>query len=137
MNQRRKVRRYSLVLPVTVQAYINNEPTSLQGETLDISTRGIYFRVAKELLVGMKLGLAMKVNGRLADGKELFILALGHVVRVDKPKEHLIQNLGVAIAVRRYEYFRDGLADHPAQALSALLQTFAMRQKHGISGPQS
>ena len=64
MKERRKARRYDLALPVTIQAAIDNEPMCLHGQTLDMSTRGVYIRMGNyELRVGMKLGLAMKVPG--------------------------------------------------------------------------
>jgi len=130
MKERRKARRYSLALPVTIQAAVDNEPTCLHGETLDVSTRGVYFSLGNyELSVGMKVGLAMNVGAGLADGKDLFILAVGQVVRVEKRSENDDQKLGVAVATRRYEYFRKGLSDHPAESLSSLLQSFATQQK--------
>jgi hypothetical protein len=62
MKERRKAHRYGLCLPVNIRAPIDNDPMSLHGETLDISTRGVYFTVANELKVGMKLGLTMTVG---------------------------------------------------------------------------
>jgi len=130
MKERRKACRYYLALPLTVQAAINNEPTCLHGGTVDISMGGVYFRIGSHnLRVGMKLGLAMRVGAGLAEGKELFILGIGDVVRVERRVEDGVQNPGVAVSAKRYEYFRDGLSDRPAESLSSLLQSFAMRQK--------
>jgi len=130
MRERRKAPRYDLALPVTVQAAVDNEPTCLHGETVDMSARGVYLRLGNyELSVGMKVGLAMKVAAGLADGKDLFMLAIGRVVRIEKRGENHARKFGVAVATRRYEYFRDGLSDRPAESLSSLLQSFAMRQK--------
>ena len=122
MKERRKARRYSLCLPVTIRASIDNVPMSLHGETLDISTRGVYFTVGNELKVGMKLGLTMTVPTALAGGMQVFILAVGKVVRVEKRQEDGFQSVGIA-ALRRYQYFRNGLSDNSVQRLSFLLRS--------------
>lgn len=49
MKERRKAHRYGLCLPVTIRASIDSDPMSLRGQTLDISTRGVYFTVGNEL----------------------------------------------------------------------------------------
>jgi c-di-GMP-binding flagellar brake protein YcgR len=124
MMERRKARRYGLCLPVTIRASIGNDPMSLQGETLDISTRGVYFTVGNELEVGMKLGLSMTVPMGLAGGMQVFLLAVGKVVRVEKHREDGVQSVCIA-ALRRYEWFRNGLSDNSVQRLSSLVRSLA------------
>jgi hypothetical protein len=123
MNERRKACRYDLALPMTILTSIGNALMSLYGETLDISTRGVCFTVGTELTVGTKVALTMTVPTGLVGGMEVFILAIGHVVRVEKPQLDGSQN--VAAAIRRYECFRDGISDNSAQLLSTLAGTFA------------
>jgi c-di-GMP-binding flagellar brake protein YcgR len=125
MNERRKARRYNLTLPLTIQASIDNDLTSLYGETLDISTRGVYFNVGMELKVGMKLGFSMRVETGRSQSSQVFILALGRVVRVEKRLDNDAQSFGVAAAIRRFEYFREGIPDNSAQWLSSLAQGVA------------
>ena len=43
MTERRTARRYDLSLPVSVRLPINREPGAHDGQTRDISTRGVYF----------------------------------------------------------------------------------------------
>ena len=125
MKERRKAHRYGLCLPVTIRASIDNDPMSLHGETLDISTRGVYFTVGNELKVGMKLGLSMTLPTALGGGMQVFILAVGKAVRVEKRQEDGVQSVCIATAFRRYEYFCNGLSDNSVQRLSSLVQSLA------------
>jgi c-di-GMP-binding flagellar brake protein YcgR len=125
MRERRKARRYHLALPMAIRAPIDNGLTPLYGETLDISTRGMYFTVDTELTVGMKLGLTLTAPTGPADGTRVFILAVGQVVRVEKRQKEGVQNVGSAAAIRRYEYFREGISDNSADWPSSLVRRFA------------
>ena len=49
MTERRTARRYDLSLPVNVRLPINREPAAHNGQTRDISTRGVYFMMQKDL----------------------------------------------------------------------------------------
>jgi hypothetical protein len=107
---------------MAIRAPIDNGLSSLYGETLDISMRGVYFTVPTELTVGMKLGLTMTAR---AGGTEVFFLAIGQVVRVEKRQEEGVQNIRIAAAIRRYQYFREGTSDNSAQWLSSLMRSVA------------
>jgi hypothetical protein len=125
MRERRKARRYELLLPMIIEACIENKPSSRNGKTLDISTRGVYFALDSDFDVGMKLGLTIRLPTGHAGGPEVLILAIGTVVRVEKRREDVVQTVGVAAAVRRYEYFHNGISDNSAQWLSSLARRFA------------
>jgi hypothetical protein len=107
MRERRTARRYDLRLPMTIEASTENKLASCNGKTLDISTRGLYFVLDSDLQVGRKLGLAIRLPTGRADGGEVFILAIGKVVRVEKRRENGIQSVRVAAVVSRYAYFCD------------------------------
>ena len=62
MRDRRKARRYELPLAVTIEAFVENKPSSRTGKTLDISTRGVYLILDNDLEVGMKLGLTIRLH---------------------------------------------------------------------------
>jgi hypothetical protein len=55
---------------------------------------------------------------------EVFILAVGKVVRVEKRREDGVQSVCIA-ALRRYEYFRNGLSDNAVRRLSSLVRSLA------------
>jgi c-di-GMP-binding flagellar brake protein YcgR len=106
MTERRRARRYDLILPVTIQASTGNAPTSLSGETLDISTRGVYLTVDRNLRVGMTLGLTMRMPNRVLDGMEVLICAVAQVVRVENRPEKPIRNVGIAAIFKRPLFVR-------------------------------
>jgi len=125
MREHRKARRYKILLPVTIDAFIENQPSSCAGKTHDMSTRGVYLILDNDLEVGLKLGLTITLLKRSADGTQVFILAVGTVVRVEKRHQDGVQNVGVAAAIKRYEYFLDGIFDNSPQWLSSLARRFA------------
>jgi c-di-GMP-binding flagellar brake protein YcgR len=106
MRERRRARRYDLILPVTIQASTGNDPTSLNGETLDISTRGVYLTVDHDLRVGMKVGLTMRMPNRVAGGMEVLICAIAQVVRVEKRPQKPIRNVGIGAISKRPLFVR-------------------------------
>jgi hypothetical protein len=129
MRERRRTRRYDLVLPMTIEASIGNPPASGNAKTLDISTRGVYFVLESDLEVGKKLGLTIKLPTGPPDGMEVFLLAIGTVVRVEKRSENGVQSVRVAAAIRRYEYFLNGIPNNFAQWRSSLALRFARQRK--------
>ncbi len=129
MRERRRTRRYDLVLPMTIEASIGNPPSSCNAKTLDISTRGVYFVLESDLEVGKKLGLTIKLPTGPPDGMEVFLLAIGTVVRVEKRSENGVQSVRVAAAIRRYEYFLNGIPNNSAQWRSSLARRFARQRK--------
>jgi hypothetical protein len=106
MRERRRARRYNLILPVTIQASTGNDPASLNGETHDSSTRGAYFTVNHDLRVGMKFGLTTRIPKRVAGEMEELICAIAQVVRVEKSPQKPIRNVGIAAIFERPLFVR-------------------------------
>jgi hypothetical protein len=76
------------------------------GKTRDISTHGVYLLVDNELSSGAELDLTMTLPAEVTGGTEVFIRAIGRVVRVEKTPESS-NNLGVAAVIERYEIIRN------------------------------
>jgi PilZ domain len=125
MKERRAAHRYELILPVTIEASVENKPSSYSGKTLDISTCGVYFVLDNDFEVGTRLGLTMKLPTGSTDRTQAFIRVVGQVVRVEKRPETGGVNIAVAAAIKRYGYVRDEIPDNSAQWLSALVRSFA------------
>ena len=108
MTERRLARRYDLSLPVIVHVPVNRE-TAHNGQTRDISTRGVYFTLQKELAPGTELDFTLTLPAEITQGTEVFVRAHGRVVRVDRetePEAPTASNVGVAAVIERYDIIR-------------------------------
>ncbi|SRR6266852_828695 len=106
MSERRTTRRYDLALPVIIRFPVDKELSSRNGKTRDISTRGLYFTVDKEFGADSELDITLTLPAEVTRGSEVFIRAMGKVVRVDKAPEDGASRVGVAAVIERYEIIR-------------------------------
>jgi c-di-GMP-binding flagellar brake protein YcgR len=106
MTERRTTRRYDLSLPVIIRVPVEKEITSRNGKTRDISTRGVYFTIDQDLGEGAELDITLTLPAEVTRGSEVFIRAMGKVVRVDKQPENGSARVGVAAVIERYEIIR-------------------------------
>jgi hypothetical protein len=106
MTERRMARRYDLSLPVNVRLPINREPRSHSGQTRDISTRGVYFMMQKDLPPGTEVDFTLTLPAEITRGTEVFVRAHGRVVRVDKRTDDDHESIGVAAVIERYDIIR-------------------------------
>jgi len=110
MNERRRVQRYDLSLPVVIRVPLEKDASSRNGKTRDISTRGVYFTIDNDLNVGAELDLTMTLPAEVTGGTEVFIRATGRVVRVDKRAEIGGHPVGVAAVIEQHEIVRNEAA---------------------------
>jgi len=106
MTERRTARRYDLSLPVMVRLPISREPGSHSGQTRDISTRGVYFIVGKDLAPGTELDFTLTLPAEITRGTEVFVRAHGRVLRVDKRHGEEDESVGIAAVIERYDIIR-------------------------------
>jgi c-di-GMP-binding flagellar brake protein YcgR len=105
MTDRRTARRYDLSLPVLIRLPVQRD--GCNGKTRDISTRGVYFIIENNLTAGAELDLTMTLPAEVTGGTEVFIRAIGKVVRVEKAPENGERQIGVAALIQRYEIVRN------------------------------
>jgi PilZ domain len=96
MTERRTARRYDLSLPVIIRVPAERLPDSQKGKTRDISTRGLYFVLDQDLEAGSEI----------THGSEVFVRAMGKVVRVERRMEDGSARMGVAAVIERYDIIR-------------------------------
>lgn len=106
MTERRTARRYDLSLPVIIRVPVEKEISPQNGKTRDISTRGLYFTIDDGLGAGAELDITLTLPSEVTRGSEVFIRAMGKVVRVDKKPENGSGRIGVAAVIERYEIVR-------------------------------
>ena len=108
MTERRVARRYDLTLPVVVHLPVNKETTTHNGQTRDISTRGVYFRLQKDLAPGTELDFTLTLPAEITQGTEVFVRAHGRVVRVDHSsvEANSSADIGVAAVIERFDIIR-------------------------------
>jgi hypothetical protein len=116
MTERRTARRYDLTLPVNVRSPLNREPGAQSGRTRDISARGVYFIIEKELSAGAEIDFTLTLPAEVTRGTEVFVRAHGRVVRVvrvDRKPDDARDLSGVAAIIDRYGIIRRG--EEPAR----------------------
>ena len=59
MTERRLARRYDLTLPVSIRTAVEKAVVRQEGRTRDISTKGLYFLVERDLEAGSELDLTL------------------------------------------------------------------------------
>jgi PilZ domain-containing protein len=107
MTDRRVARRYELNLPVVVRAAAERKAVdSRNGQTRDISTRGVYFLIDQNLEPGSTLDFMLTLPAEITQGTEVFIHAQGKVVRVERKPGEEEERVGVAAVIEKYDIIR-------------------------------
>jgi c-di-GMP-binding flagellar brake protein YcgR len=106
MTERRTARRYDLSLPVIIRIPAERQNDSQEGKTRDISTRGLYFVIEQDLEAGSELDITLTLPEEITHGTEVFVRALGKVVRVERRMEDGTARMGVAAVIERYDIIR-------------------------------
>jgi hypothetical protein len=110
MTERRTTRRYDLSLPIIIRIPTEKTLDSQQGKTRDISTRGLYFVIDQNLETGSELDITLTLPAEITHGTEVFVRALGKVVRVELRVEDDSTRMGVAAVIERYDIIRGEVA---------------------------
>src|ERR1700716_607968 len=105
MTERRTARRYDLSLPIIIRGAAERALDSQQGKTRDISTRGLYFVVDQKLESGSQLDITLTLPAEITHGSEVFVRALGKVVRVDPRSKARNMRLRGAPRAERFDIF--------------------------------
>jgi hypothetical protein len=99
---RRSAPRYLLSLPIAARVAQKAEPVA--GISRDVSIRGVYFTADLEFTPGSVLDLSFTLPAEITEGTEVFVLAQGRVVRVERETD--AQRVGVAMVIEKYEIVR-------------------------------
>ena len=106
MTERRTARRYDLTLPVVIRIPTERKAETQRGKTRDISTRGLYFVIDQDLQAGSELDITLTLPAEVTQGSEVFVRAIGKVIRVEQRLEDGNTRMGVAAVIERYDIIR-------------------------------
>jgi hypothetical protein len=76
------------------------------GQTRDISTRGVYFMIEEDLAPGSELDFTLTLPAEITRGTEVFVRAHGRIVRTEKKTEDGHVRMGVAAVIEKYDIIR-------------------------------
>jgi hypothetical protein len=110
MTERRTTRRYDLSLPVIVRVPTERAVETQKGKTRDISPRGLYFVIAQDLESGSEIDITLTLPSEITHGTDVFVRALGRVIRVERRMEDDSTRMGVAAVIERYDIIRSDAA---------------------------
>jgi len=110
MMERRTTRRYDLSLPIIIRIPAERALESQRGKTRDISTRGLYFVIEQNLEAGSELDITLTLPAEITHGTEVYVRALGKVIRVERHSSEDPERRGVAAVIERYDIIRGGEA---------------------------
>lgn len=106
VTERRTTRRYDLSLPIIVRVPTANASDSQAGKTRDISARGLYFVMDRDLRAGSDFDLTLTLPTEVSHEAEVLVRATGKVVRVESRIEDGNARMGIAAVIKRYDVVR-------------------------------
>jgi c-di-GMP-binding flagellar brake protein YcgR len=106
ITERRTRQRYDLSLPVIIRVPTERAVDTQKGKTRDISPHGLYFIVAQDLQAGSEIDITLTLPAEITHGTDVFVRAIGKVVRVEQRKEDDSTRTGVAAVIERYDIIR-------------------------------
>ena len=105
MMERRTARRFEMRLPLVVRAEVGGPPAEAITETIDVSSRGLYFAIDKDLAPGSLVEVVLTLPKEITMTGPVQVRCQGRVVRVEA-KENSHRRVGVAAMIDRYEFLR-------------------------------
>jgi hypothetical protein len=105
LKERRSSRRFLMRLPLTVRWTDETVVGEAETESREVSSRGIYFHLPKGLRSGSPLEIVMTLPHELTQAGPVRVRCLGRVLR---SSPEYSGDIGVAAAIERYEFLRNG-----------------------------
>jgi len=106
MAERRTARRYDLTVPISIRFAVEQNVGRHEGTTRDISTRGLFFVIDREMEAGSDVDITITLPAEIVNGTDVFVRAQGKVIRVEGRIEGGERRLGVAAVIERYDFIR-------------------------------
>ena len=97
--ERRASRRFTMALPITVRNPGEGR-SEREGETRDVSFRGLYFLSGTDFEVGAKIEFVLTLPKEITLATDVQIRCSGIVLRVEPQAE----KAGIAARIEKYEF---------------------------------
>lgn len=101
-SDRRNVQRFHLKLPLVVR-WSGSDKDKVATATKDVSSRGVYFFLPKDVKTGSSIEIIMTLPNELTMAGPVQVRCLGRVHRSEKLESG---ELGVVATIERYEFLR-------------------------------
>jgi PilZ domain len=98
--ERRAARRFSMMLPLKVRFSQDDNLLEKQGETRDVSFRGLYFTTEGSMEAGASIEFVLTLPQQITLAGDVHIRCYARVLRVE-PQD---SNRGIAARIDRYEF---------------------------------
>jgi len=98
--ERRAARRFSMMLPVKVRFEASDGVSEKQGETRDVSFRGLYFLVEAAVEAGSSIEFVLTLPQQITLAGDVHIRCYARVLRVETHDTRR----GIAARIERYEF---------------------------------
>lgn len=99
-SERRTSRRFTMSLPLAIKLGGESGSTEKQGETRDVSFRGLYFLIDSGMEPGSAIEFVLTLPKEITMAGDVQIRCFGQVIRVDDHNDRR----GVAARIERYEF---------------------------------
>jgi PilZ domain len=98
--ERRAARRFSMLLPLKVRFSAGTNVSEKQGETRDVSFRGLYFLIEAGVESGSSIEFVLTLPQQITLAGDVHIRCYARVLRVEQQNGRR----GVAARIERYEF---------------------------------
>ncbi len=102
-SERRSARRFQIKLPLTVRWTSGSAIGEASTESKDVSSRGVYFFLPKELKHGAPVEILLTLPHEITLAGPVKVRCLGRIQRTESGSA---EKVGVVAAIERYEFLR-------------------------------
>ena len=98
--ERRASRRFTMTLPLTIRAGGPNGEIERQGQTRDVSFRGLYFLIDADFEPGSAIEFVLTLPREITMAGDVHIRCFAQIIRVEPHNGRR----GIAARIERYEF---------------------------------
>lgn len=105
-SERRTAQRFQIKLPITVRWTTGNSIGEATTESKDVSSRGVYFFLPKEVKNGSPVEILLTLPHEITLAGPVRVRCLGRIQRAENGDDGHEAHIGVVAEIERYEFLR-------------------------------